>query len=128
MLKDLFKKTSRTSVTGGDAPNVPDGLFQKCVNCNETLYTEDLVNGYYICPICGYYERINPRERLSMILDSESFVEWNNDLETDDPIDFPEYKEKIERARSATNIDEAVITGTGVIHGDKVAIDRKSVV
>ncbi|NMB43293.1 MAG: acetyl-CoA carboxylase carboxyl transferase subunit beta, partial [Clostridiales bacterium] len=122
MLKDLFKKLSKPSGKAKKSIHVPDGLFQKCVKCNEILYTEELIENLYICPTCGYYQRINPRERLSMIIDSGSFEEWDHDLESDDPIDFPGYKEKLQRIREATNLDEAVITGTGLIHGKQVAI------
>ena len=122
MLKDLFKKSSKPSGKAKKSIHVPDGLFQKCVKCNEILYTEELIENLYICPTCGYYQRINPRERLSMIIDSGSFEEWDHDLESDDPIDFPGYKEKLQRIREATNLDEAVITGTGLIHGKQVAI------
>ncbi len=122
MLKDLFKKTSKTSLKAKKSSYVPNGLFQKCVKCNETLYTEDLIENLYICPNCNYYQRINPRERLSMILDSGSFTEWDSDLDGDDLLDFPGYKEKLQRIQEATNLDEAIITGTGAIQGKQVAI------
>ena len=122
MLKDLFKKSSKPSVKAKKSTHIPDGLFQKCIKCSETLYTEDLIDNLYICSNCGYYQRINPRERLSMVLDFGSFEEWDCDIDNDDPIGFPGYKEKLQRIQEATNLDEAVITGTGLIHGKQVAI------
>lgn len=122
MLRDIFKKSSNKSSQSMSLANVPDGLFQKCAKCNETLYTEDLIDNLYVCPSCGNYQRINPRERLSMILDYGSFEEWNANLEPQDPIDFPGYKEKTKRIQTATSLDEAVITGTGQINGEQVAI------
>lgn len=122
MLKDMFKKSSNQPAMASGQAHIPDGLFQKCVKCNEILYTEDLIENYYICPNCGYHLRINPRERLSMILDPGSFEEWNENLDFVDPLSFPNYKEKINHIKSATNLDEAVITGTGNIYGKQVAI------
>ena len=123
MLKDLFKKSSNQSIKKPKkSANIPDGLFQKCPKCNETLYTDDIVENYYSCPNCDYYHRINPRERITMILDSDTFIEFNVELESGDPIGFPDYKEKLHRIKSATNLDEAVITGTGQIYGKEVAI------
>lgn len=122
MLKDMFKKTSSQKKVQLDDAQIPDGLFQKCVKCNEILYTEDVVTNYYICPHCGNYFRISPRERLSMVLDKGTYKEWNADLPVSDPLNFPGYKTKIEHVKQVTNLDEAVITGEGQIYGTPVAI------
>lgn len=105
-----------------DEAQIPDGLFQKCDNCNEIIYTEDIEANYYVCPICDSYMRISPRIRLSMILDKGSFLEWDTDLSVSDPLDFPGYKDKIEHMKIVTNLDEAVITGEGRIDDTPVAI------
>ena len=122
MLKDMFKKTSSQSKKMLNSAQIPDGLFQKCVKCNEILYAEDVVSNYYICPNCGSYFRISPRERLSMVLDKGSFIEWNEELPISDPLNFPGYKQKLEHVKTVTNLDEAVITGEGIINGTNVAI------
>lgn len=118
----MFKKTSNQPQVQLDDTQIPDGLFQKCVKCNEIVYAEDVVINYYICPHCGSYFRISPRERLSMVLDRGTFQEWNADLPICDPLEFPGYKLKLEHAREVTNLDEAVITGEGQINGRDVAI------
>lgn len=122
MLKDLFKKSSKPLKKEKNSVHIPDGLFQKCIKCNEIIYTQDLIENLYICPSCGYYKRINPRERIGMILDNGSFKEWDNNIVIDDPLDFPGYKDKLKRIKEATSLDEAIITGTGRIHGKEVAI------
>lgn len=103
-------------------PHIPDGLFQKCGKCNEIIYTEDIITNYYICPQCDAYLRIQPRTRLRMVLDKDSFVEWDKNLPVSDPLNFPGYKAKLEHMRTATDLDEAVITGAGRINKMPVAI------
>ncbi|MBB5195053.1 acetyl-CoA carboxylase, carboxyltransferase subunit beta [Anaerocolumna cellulosilytica] len=134
MLKEMFKKNDLTSAgrkqvhLGGkvkeslDEAQIPDGLFEKCDKCNEIVYSEDVVANYYICPNCGMYFRISPRTRLSMILDKESFQEWDKELPVSDPLNFPGYKQKLEHLKVVTNLDEAVITGEGKINDTSVAI------
>jgi len=134
MLKEMFKKNDLTSAgrkqvqLGGkikeslDEAQIPDGLFEKCDKCNEIVYSEDVVSNYYICPNCGMYFRISPRTRLSMILDKESFQEWDKELPVSDPLNFPGYKQKLEHLKVVTNLDEAVITGEGKINDTPVAI------
>ena len=122
MLKDMFKKTSTLQRNAKKETQIPDGLFQKCIRCNEIIYTGDLIDNYNTCPNCNHHIRISPRERLSMILDANSFVEWDKDIDMVDPIEFPDYKDKIKHIKSVTDLDEAVITGRGKIYGREVAI------
>lgn len=123
MLKDMFKKSSGIPKKIIKETHIPDGLFQKCIKCNEILYSEDLIDNYYVCPTCNNHMRINPRERLSMILDSGTFIEWNEEYDIAyNPIGFPGYREKLQHIKSVTNLDEAVITGIGKINGIEVAI------
>ncbi len=134
MLKEMFKKPPCSSadlkqVQLGekikeqlDEAQIPDGLFQKCEKCNEIIYTEDVVANYHICPNCDNYFRISPRVRLSMILDKGSFKEWDTDLPVSDPLNFPGYKDKLEHMKLVTSLDEAVITGEGLIDDTPVAI------
>lgn len=122
MLKDMFKKSSVLQRKTNKETQIPDGLFQKCIKCNEIIYSGDLIENYNTCPNCNHHNRIYPRERLSMILDVDSFVEWDKDIDMVDPIEFPDYKEKVKHIKSVTNLDEAVITGRGKIYGREVAI------
>ena len=57
-----------------------------------------------------------------MVLDRGTFQEWDERMETSDPLNFPGYKKKLERQKAATNMDEAVITGKGEIGGKEVVI------
>ncbi|ROR27162.1 acetyl-CoA carboxylase carboxyl transferase subunit beta [Mobilisporobacter senegalensis] len=134
MLKELFKKTTESVsekkhskikekiARSMNEPEVPEGLFKQCAACGNTVYTEDIIANYHICPKCGSYFRIDARTRLSMILDTDSFIEWNTSLETSDPLEFPGYQKKITHLKKLTGLDEAVITGEGKIKDIPVAI------
>ncbi len=101
---------------------IPEGMWMKCVNCGETVYTEDVENNNHICPKCGYNFRIDAYHRIEMIIDEGTFEEWDPDLKTDNPLDFAGYEEKIAALQEKTGLKEAVCTGTGKIHGQKVAL------
>lgn len=132
MFEGMFKKTyikpekkqrpKKVKKALRESPQVPEGLFQKCSSCGNTIYSEDIAENYYICPKCGEYFRIRPRTRINMVLDQDSFVEWDAGLETSDPLEFPDYKKKLAHLREVTNLEEAVITGEGSIGGEHVAI------
>ena len=99
-----------------------EGLFQKCEACNRIVYTEDVIEHNHICPSCGHYFRIAPMERLAMVLDPGSFLEWDTDLQTQNPLNFPDYEKKVSTMQQNTGLSEAVVTGKGTIGGMETAI------
>ena len=134
MLKEFFKKDSLTvkekkqikiserQKKADQNPSVPDGLFTKCGKCGEISCTDDIVDNYYICPKCKNYFRIEPRKRISIIVDDKTFVETGEDLPFTNPLEFAGYKEKIKSLKKLTDLDEAVITGFGEIGGIRTGI------
>ena len=130
--KDMFKKTTYISVAPEymeqksdkdlAVPVVPKGMWQKCDGCGEALYTDDLEESFYVCPQCGHHLRIGARKRIEMVLEPDSFVEWDTGLEHGDPLEFDGYDEKLAKLQQTTGLDEAVITGTGKIGRQEVVI------
>lgn len=104
-----------------DGPQVPDDMWAKCPSCKHTLYRKDM-GEEKICPNCSYNFRITAWERLALTVDEKSFEEWDNDLVTKDPLDFPGYLEKLDKVKEATQLDEAVLTGEATVEGEKIAL------
>ena len=102
-------------------PEVPDELFSQCPGCKYTIYQKDL-GSERICPHCGYTFRISAQERLALTIDMGTFLEMFKGIETQDPLNFPSYRKKLTLMREKTGLDEAVVTGTALIKGEKVAL------
>ena len=102
-------------------PEVPDELFSQCPGCKYTIYQKDL-GSERICPHCGYTFRISAQERLALTIDMGTFLEMYKGIETQDPLNFPGYRKKLTLMREKTGLDEAVVTGTALIKGEKVAL------
>ncbi|WP_247928219.1 acetyl-CoA carboxylase, carboxyltransferase subunit beta [Streptococcus mitis] len=102
-------------------PEVPDELFSQCPSCKYTIYQKDL-GSERICPHCGYTFRISAQERLALTIDMGTFLEMFKEIETQDPLNFPGYRKKLTLIREKTGLDEAVVTGTALIKGEKVAL------
>ncbi len=102
-------------------PNAPEGLFAKCPNCHEVIY-QKLVDDFKKCPSCKRLHRMTAQERLKITVDENSFVELNGNIESANPIDYPDYDKIIERAKENAGINDAVVTGYGKINGNEVAI------
>lgn len=103
-----------------NAPTVPDGMWQKCPNCNQTILTADA--GFEkVCPHCQYHFRLSATERMEMTVDEGTFVEMFRDETFTNPLNFPGYEEKKAQHQAKTGLDEAILTGVGQIYGYQVA-------
>ena len=127
-LDNMFKKTRLHSGRknyidlGASRPEVPEGLLRKCNKCGGAIITEDVKNGYYICPKCGGYFRVHAYHRVEMIADEGTFEEWDLGLTTRNPLNYKGYEEKLEGLKEKTGLEEAVVTGKICINGTETAV------
>ena len=96
-------------------------VFDKCSRCGAVAAKAELARSLYVCPNCGYHHPIGAYLRLAMVLDAKSFRELNEGLVAPNALQFPGYEEKLESARDATGLSEAVVTARGRIGGVPVA-------
>lgn len=97
--------------------DVPDNLYSKCDACESVLHTEEVVNNQFVCPRCGHHFRMRARDRVQMFTDADSFREFNRYIRTENPLDFPNYLEKVDALTESTGLAEAVITGYAKLRG-----------
>lgn len=107
--------------TSPKKPEVPDALFSKCPSCKRMIYQKEL-GQEKMCQHCSYVFRLGAYERLTLTVDEDLFEELFTGIETTDPLDFPEYLEKLATVRKKTGLDEAVLTGRAQILGQDVAL------
>ena len=102
-----------------DIPSVPDGAWVKCNHCGKILYKKILDENYKMCPNCNYYFRLGARERIELICDKDTFIEFNKYLESKNPMNFPDYDNKLKVNKEKSNLNEAVVTGKCKINGNE---------
>jgi acetyl-CoA carboxylase carboxyl transferase subunit beta len=104
---------------------MPEGIWTKCKNCNEIIYTKEIERNLNVCPKCDYHFRISARERIALILDEGSFVEHDAGMESVDFLDFKDskkYKDRIKAAVKKAGGGDAIICGDGTIDGLPVSM------
>ena len=122
-LKHMFKKTAVLFRDREDRnqekkePSAPEGLWLKCPKCGEVVYRDDVKAHGYVCPKCEGYFRIGTRTRIRMVADTGTFQEWFTDLETENPLEYPGYEEKIANLHEKTKLHEAVTVGKCMVNG-----------
>ncbi|KGX89099.1 acetyl-CoA carboxylase, carboxyltransferase subunit beta [Pontibacillus litoralis] len=123
MLKDLFsKKQKYASIPREEAKqDIPEGLMQKCPSCYKIFYRKELKKNLHVCPNCEYHHKMPAYERIDSLFDEGTFEEWDKDIISANPLNFPQYEEKLAKDRNIANLNEAVVTGKGSIEGIDVA-------
>lgn len=145
MLKDLFKKTKYGTVLPNnnsgkslgfnnqdtrafdkisseipdkdDGPAIPDGLWIMCPNCRRPVYKNKLNENKKVCPNCGYYFRMSAKERIELICDENSFIEFNSEMASKNILNFPAYDDKLKQAKGKSGLNESAVTGKCKISG-----------
>jgi len=97
--------------------NIPPDLWEECPSCRQLLYVKQLAAEQWVCSRCGHHLRLSVWQRLKITVDPGSFQPWDDDLPLVDPLDFPDYQAKAERAREKTQMNEAVLTGPATLNG-----------
>lgn len=120
MFKGIFKKTKYITVSKESLedikeeyirPNIPEGLWLKCPNCSQIVYKKDLKVNNMVCSNCNYHFKISARERIESLVDRETFIELDENIETRNPLSFKGYDKKVKDIMKDTGMKEAVITG-----------------
>jgi len=96
--------------------------FVKCSGCNKILYNAEFEQNLFVCPHCGKHHRLNARQRIAITFDEGSFLEHDADLRSENPLQFPEYSEKLHSAEAKTGTFDSVISGTAKLDGQPVSM------
>ena len=93
-----------------------------CKICKKELDKQRVIKNKYVCYECGYYFRVRTKNRIRMVADAGTFETWDNDLKTENPLNFPEYEEKVAATQEKTGLNEGVTMGSCTINGEKTVL------
>lgn len=115
-----FKKLlpSRIRTETSQKKGVPEGLWVKCLGCNEVLYSTELTKNLMVCPSCNFHHRISARLRIAQFLDEIDQEEIAENLEPIDRLKFRDskkYKDRISQAQKSTGEKEALVVVKGTL-------------
>jgi len=108
--------------TAKDLTEIKKPEFLKCSECGREILKELVHSNLSTCVYCGYLFRVPAKKRIDMIADKETFIETGAGKVTSNPLNFPEYQDKLEKAQEASGMNEAIITGICKIGGYKTGL------
>ncbi|PTI05878.1 acetyl-CoA carboxylase, carboxyltransferase subunit beta [Staphylococcus warneri] len=120
MFKDFFNRTKKKkylTVQDSKQNDVPAGIMTKCPKCKKIMYTKELDENLNVCFNCDHHISLSAYKRIEAISDEGTFNEFDKGMTSANPLDFPEYIEKIEKDQKKTDLNEAVVTGTAKLEG-----------
>lgn len=118
---DIFSKIRKKQSNPNEAPN----HWVKCPNCHSLIYDKEIQTCFNVCPKCNYHMRISAKERIELLSDEGSFVEFDMNLEATDPLKFVDsksYKKRLAESENKTGRKSAVISGECNINGLKTQL------
>ncbi|MDP3266936.1 MAG: acetyl-CoA carboxylase, carboxyltransferase subunit beta [Sulfuricurvum sp.] len=97
----------------------------KCTSCQSLMYYKEMEKQNHVCPKCGFHLRIGVQERLAIITDEGSFVEFDASLKPIDPLDFVDkksYAARIEEGYAKNGRYSSVVSGECTINSVPVQL------
>lgn len=102
-----------------------DGLWHKCSTCKTLFFKKALQNNQMVCLECGQHERVNSSDRIAQLVDPNTWISLDEELNSVDPLKFcdrKDYTTRIKESQAKTGLVDAVQTGLGRIEGLPVAL------
>jgi acetyl-CoA carboxylase carboxyl transferase subunit beta len=108
------EKAPKPEVEVADKLQIPDDIWTKCPGCDAILYTKDLRRSFGVCTKCAYHFRLTAKQRIPLLADRHSFVEFCTEMRSLDPLNFRDskrYKDRLKRTEKDSGSIEAVMVG-----------------
>lgn len=105
--------------------DIPKGLYTKDPVSGDIVFNKEVEDNQMVAPKSGHHFPLGARARIAKLLDEGSFEERDSQVKASDPLKFVDsqpYPERLKRYERDSGLPEAVISGTGKIHGLEVAL------
>lgn len=108
-----------------DKKETPEGLWNKCPECNHICTTSELKENRFVCPKCNYHHRIGSQEYFDLIFDNHQYTELFDDIRSVDALGFTDlksYQKRLDEIHASTDLKDSMRVAVGEIEGNKLVI------
>lgn len=119
LLPPKFSQQSQQSKS-----QIPEGLWSKCENCQDPIYTAEFEKNLRVCSKCGFHHQISARARLATLFEGKT-TEIAGNIVGGDPLKFKDTKAYTDRTKAATinsGETEAIVVQSGNLKNIAVTI------
>ena len=124
--RSWFKRRKKGILTASaDKKETPEGLWNKCPECNFISTTSDLKENLFVCSSCNYHHRIGSDEYYDIIFDNQAFTEMFDNIRSKDFLNFTDlknYQKRLDDIHSKTDLKDSMRVAVGKVNGEDLVI------
>jgi acetyl-CoA carboxylase carboxyl transferase subunit beta len=121
-----FKRIRKGILTStADKKETPEGLWNKCPECNFICTTSELRENLFVCPKCNYHHRIGSEEYFEILFDNKAYEELFDGITSRDALGFTDlkpYQKRLDDIHSKTDLKDSMRVAVGEIGGEKMVV------
>ena len=117
--------TDRKESSPSKKKEIPQGLWEKCPQCSETIYAKQKEENLNVCPRCSYHYPMTAWNRIKLLTDEGSFTEFDADMESVDTLKFEgvaPYQSKLDDNKLKSGLKDAVVYGSASLDSRKYVL------
>ncbi len=93
-----------------------------CPKCKQIFKKQEIKDNLNVCMACGHHYVISADKRMRSLIDKGTFKPLKCKVGFSNPLEYPDYEDKIMSLQEKTGLDEAVLAGVGKIDGYEAVI------
>jgi len=121
-----FTRKSRNIQTStADKKETPEGLWNKCPECNYICTTNELKENLFVCLKCNHHHRIGSEEYFDIIFDNKDYTVLYDEIISKDFLGFTDlkpYQKRLDDIHSKTNLKDSMRVAVGKANGEGLVI------
>ena len=102
-----------------------EGMWVKCPDCGEVVYSNLLISTFYMCPSCSYHFNYSSQQYIDLLLDKSDRLNISDNIFSNNPLKFSaikNYDQQLEDAQNKTGINDAIVSIIGTIDNQKLVL------
>ncbi len=96
--------------------------FLQCAGCKKILFAAEFEQNLRVCQHCGHHHRLSAERRIEVTFDEGTFEELDHELRSGNPLEFPDYADKLKLAEEKTGAYDSVVCGSAKLGGRPVSL------
>ncbi|TAF54890.1 MAG: acetyl-CoA carboxylase carboxyltransferase subunit beta [Sphingobacteriia bacterium] len=108
-----------------DKKETPEGLWNKCPECNYICTTNELKENLFVCPKCNHHHRIGSEEYFEVIFDNNQYTELFDNIRSKDALGFTDlkpYQKRLDDIHAKTDLKDSMRVAVGKAHGEALVV------
>ena len=125
--KGKWYKRIRKGITTStaDKKETPEGLWNKCPECNFITTTTELAENLFVCPKCNYHHRIGSEDYFEILFDNDEYTELFGNIRSKDFLGFTDlkpYQKRLDEIHAKTDLKDSMRIAVGKVNDEDLVV------